>query len=561
MRFSHIEVTNFRSFGPEATRIDFPDDENLVVVVGANNAGKSNLLEALRLVLGGRRRWEPTPSEFHRLDVTTEMRIELHLREPLLRGDVFGREDAVRAFYFRAWQSTRAPDKGQLKHEHRCLDEAGKVYNPPVAVKGSGSATPGAQPLRRVPPPAREVLPQLGPVHYLDPQMYRAFDTTGFGVLARLVGLYREDFRSTGNFYRYTDSSGQEQQMPSADAFEKEVSRLRDILSTPKLAEIEQALTKHLEDLLGPDSRGAHLTVALPSAEDLLADALRLQAQDAPDAPTVPVAGLGAGYQSLLRLAILRTYSELMADERRAVFLVEEPEAYLNPHLRRHFRKVLGDLADGGHDVFLTTHDPAFAPLTEYRTILRLEKAGRTTVAYRSGETLDFSYEAVAQKLRRGGNAEVLFATRAILCEGQDDVAAVRLLFEKAGVDLDVRSVSVLDCGGRENLPDYVSLLDALHIDLYVVSDGDATTIAEKPQVADRVNAVKSAAGERLFLFKEDLERALGAEKKSPNLPHIVGLVEALEVDGLPDDHEIKQLRDALREFVIGAPAPPVSPG
>jgi hypothetical protein len=53
----------------------------------------------------------------------------------------------------------------------------------------------------------------------------------------------------------------------------------------------------------------------------------------------------------------------------------------------------------------------------------------------------------------------------------------------------------------------------------------------------------------------------LGAEKKSPNLPHIVGLVEALDVDGLPVDHEVKQLRDALREFVVGASASPGSPG
>jgi hypothetical protein len=94
---------------------------------------------------------------------------------------------------------------------------------------------------------------------------------------------------------------------------------------------------------------------------------------------------------------------------------------------------VLGDLADGGHDLCLTTHDPAFAPLTEYRTILRLEKAGRTIVAYRSGESLDFSYEAIAKKLRRGGNAEVLFATRAILCEGHDDVAATASRFTSSG--------------------------------------------------------------------------------------------------------------------------------
>lgn len=252
----------------------------------------------------------------------------------------------------------------------------------------------------------------------------------------------------------------------------------------------------------------------------------------------------------MLRLAILRTYAELASDERKAVFLVEEPEAYLNPHLRRHLRAVLGELATAGHDVFLTTHDPAFSPLTEYRTIARLTKRDGSTQAFRCTEPLDFSYEAVAQKLRRGGNAEALFATKVILCEGQDDVAAVRVLFEKSEIDLDAASISVIDCGGRENLPDYIKLLDALDIELFVVSDGDALKAGEKPEVAKQAEAVREAAGERVFLFEEDIEHALGTTKQRPNLPHIVEVLERVNPDELAAEHEIRQLSDALVKFV-----------
>lgn len=153
-------------------------------------------------------------------------------------------------------------------------------------------------------------------------------------------------------------------------------------------------------------------------------------------------------------------------------------------------------------------------------------------------------------KARRGGNAEGLFADRVILCEGQDDVAAVRILFDKARIDPEASSVSVLDCGGRDNLPDYITMLDALQIVLYVVSDGDASKAIETPEVAKRVQAVEEAAGgDRLFLFDEDIEHALGTTKQRPNLPHIAALVRQMNVDELPAEHEIRQLRDQLVGF------------
>lgn len=43
MRFERIEIRNLRSFGSEKTVIEAGADRNLVAVVGANNAGKSDL--------------------------------------------------------------------------------------------------------------------------------------------------------------------------------------------------------------------------------------------------------------------------------------------------------------------------------------------------------------------------------------------------------------------------------------------------------------------------------------------------------------------------------------
>jgi hypothetical protein len=79
---------------------------------------------------------------------------------------------------------------------------------------------------------------------------------------------------------------------------------------------------------------------------------------------------------------------------------------------------------------------------------MRIAKRGAISEAHRCTAALDLSYERLAQKLRRGGNSEVFFAAKAILCEGQDDVAAVRALLDRRAIDPDAINTSVLDCGG-----------------------------------------------------------------------------------------------------------------
>jgi predicted ATPase len=548
MRFERIELTNYRSFGPGRSVIEFPDEENLVALVGANNAGKSNLLSAMRLALGAGRRDAGDPSDFHHLDITQDLRIELILREPLKRENIYRKVDVIQGFYFRAHRGERGAEKGRIKTENYCLDASNETYRPAAALgRRSGPVDPSVEAVRFLPAPASRIVPLLGRVHYLSPNLYRAFDTSGYGILAQLLDLYRDDFRSEANTYELPSG----QTVTRAQAFDRLADRMGEVLRTDKLAEIEQSLSGNLRSVLGPTAAGAEVTIALPTAEEMLAEILSLRVQDDATSPVLSVDRLGDGYRSLLRLAILRTYADLAADARPAIFLVEEPEAYLNPHLRRYFAGTLRRLAELGNDVLLTTHDAAFVSLADYRTVTRIAKRGATSQAHRCTTALDFSYEKVAQKLRRSGNSEVFFAAKAILCEGQDDVAAARALLDRRGIDPDALNVSVLDCGSRENLPGYVRLLDALHIDTFVLTDGDASKLKDNDSTAKNSAAVEAVAVGRMFRFVEDIEAALSTEKRTrgENPAHLVALIEALHLDCLPEDTEISRCANALQAF------------
>lgn len=546
MIFKSLEITNFRSFGPDTVTIEFDNTENLLVLIGANNAGKSNLVEAIRLVLAPPRYFKPSASDFFNSDITQEIKIVLHLREPLKRENIYHKEDIVTGFFFRVWLKQGGSDRGHLSYQHYCLNDKGGTYIPPATVPGKKQLQEDAEAIQPKPKRASEVIPQLCSIHFLDPELQEAFRTTGYGVLARLLDIYRDDFRDEGNTF---DVKGDGTQIvPSAKAFERLAVKMREILKTDKFNEIEKGLNKNLLGILGPEGQSTQLSLGFPTPEQLLGAMLSLEIKDDPARPPLPLDRLGSGYRSILRLAIIRTYREISDDKRIGTFLVEEPEVYLHPHLRRYFHKTLKELADAGNQVIVTTHDSSFVELPEYKTVGRVAKKPTSTF-FRTAEPLDFSYERVSTKLSGSNNNEILFAHSVVLTEGQTDQAVVRGLLERDGYDLDSHSVSVANCGSRNNLPDYIKLLKALDISFYALADGDKSTVAIQPQLQSQIDKITNMTNGNHFLFSEDLEHALGTTKQSSNnLQHVLEVFEKLDMSKLPT--EINELLQKLKGFL-----------
>lgn len=77
-KIKYIRITNYRSIGDETVVLRMPDDAPLVLV-GPNNAGKSNIATAVDLVLG--ERWpgndDPQDHEFHNRDTSIPISIEI----------------------------------------------------------------------------------------------------------------------------------------------------------------------------------------------------------------------------------------------------------------------------------------------------------------------------------------------------------------------------------------------------------------------------------------------------------------------------------------------------
>jgi putative ATP-dependent endonuclease of OLD family len=89
------------------------------------------------------------------------------------------------------------------------------------------------------------------------------------------------------------------------------------------------------------------------------------------------VEDMGAGTQSALAIAIARAYAETVRNP--VIIAIEEPELYLHPHGCRHFYKLLEKLANSDLQVIYTTHERSFIDISDFECIHIVKKEGDET--------------------------------------------------------------------------------------------------------------------------------------------------------------------------------------
>jgi predicted ATP-dependent endonuclease of OLD family len=553
MRFAKLIIKNFRSIGPDGVSISFSDKSNLMALVGPNAAGKSNVLEAIGIVLGAFpfKNFEPEEDDFHGKNTDAEILIELYLNPPVVDHDVYRKQFDISGFRYRAARYKRGDNKGALHKEHYCFGPDGKTLTKPVRMfRRQGAPDDGADNTPR-PILVADQSWKLGDLFYLDPpSLEKFFDkTTGYSPLGRLFELYREDFEADHNEFSFDGKT----KVPSKDAFKEFCGHLSEILRTTKLSEIESGLSNHVEEYLGLQTdRALRVEFGMPSHREMFEKWIGLQVAEHKDLPALPVERLGAGYRALLRLAVLETLLDINKSDRGVVLLIEEPEIYLHVHLRRYFYSVLARLGEKGHQIVYVTHDPEFVDLAKPHDIVRLHRhAGKPTVAKQVKAGSAFNFPRMQQKVRRMGNTEIVFAQHAILTEGQDDQRILEELLVRKGVDPNVRSISVTVCDSKTQIADYVRLCSELGIDFYAVHDRDderdAATKKHNDSVAAAVAATKPAQPV-LHVYTPDLEATMGAVKKKHNVEQLMTILGEKDYATITKDHP--ELVKPINEFV-----------
>ncbi len=206
------------------------------------------------------------------------------------------------------------------------------------------------------------------------------------------------------------------------------------------------------------------------------------------------------------------------------LILYEEPELYLHPQAERELYDTLLNLSKLGSQVYICTHSGSFIDLNNYKSICIVRRdAEGSKVVQQKGEI--FSKDEV-KKFNMSywinpDRSELFFAKKVVLVEGQTDKIVIPYLAKK--LDIYKYDYSVIECGSKSTLPQYIKLLNKFRIPYSVVYDKDEHIWREREE--RNISHRKNKEIQRLINyeignyieFENDIEEELGGvrEKKS----------------------------------------------
>jgi len=444
----------------------YPLCHPLAIIVGENNSGKSNVVDALRTVLepeqGPRHRLWLTPEDF-RHDGTgapTTDQLDLDVQFD-------GLTDAERARMVTCLAPSLGPSAARLRLRAQRRSD-GRVT---VQYFGGDSDNPDVERY------AREAVRYT----YLHPLRDAAADLRP-GRENRLIALL-DTLAPEGH--------------PDRDAIVLAAENANIALG--QIATVQDAkhqIANRLVQMTGTGrfTQQSDLTFADPRFERVVG---AMRAQIGRLAPLEMAEG-GLGFNNLLYMAVLLAALADPVDEHGLrVLLVEEPEAHLHPQLQDLLMQYLETEAQAGTQVIVTSHSPTFASAArvERLTVFSAGDDG-TPIARRPG---DFGLTSKQlSHLRRFldiTKAALFFAKGVVLVEGVAEQLLLPVIAQRLGRPLTTNGVAVINIGGVA-FPPFTDLFGPgrLPFPVAVVSDDDRQPDPDDLEGADEKMSPRAAS-------------------------------------------------------------------
>lgn len=211
-------------------------------------------------------------------------------------------------------------------------------------------------------------------------------------------------------------------------------------------------------------------------------------------------------------------------------FIFEEPELYLHPQAQRSLFDSFVNLSEFGSQVILCTHSSGLIDVERYKSIYIATKetgSDETTVK----QCVDNLFEDDAKKdfnlsyWINPDRGELFFASKVVLLEGATEKTVFPLLAKKIGVFR--YDYTLIDCGSKDNIPLYVKLLNKFKIPYVAVYDRDhqqgkgADAIASANTSTQKIEDVIDPSVGKSLVLVNDIEEELGLPKGGSSKPYI----------------------------------------
>ncbi|MGY4369898.1 putative ATP-dependent endonuclease of OLD family [Bradyrhizobium sp. LB1.3] len=437
MKITRVEIANWRSI----KYVNFwPED--ICILVGANNAGKTNILSAVNLILG--ERW-PMPanledSDFYGRNRDNSIYIRLCLDHPHVSEIEF--------------------DTSKPQYALNALDNHGR-------------------PVRPFSNAVREELAFA----YVDAgrNYERQFSTSRWSIFGQALRHLHQTLKDSGD----------------------QLTKLRDALNAAHgLLQTDQYknFEKELKEAFAAQLKTARYDV---SFEFRTLEETNLYRSLYPTlvergVPRNPLE-VGSGVRNVLVLALFQAFAKSFRGD--AVLGIEEPELYLHPHAQRSLMKQFETLAEAGNQLFISTHSAHFLDVARSDRIVLVDrcdddegdvctqvktassqdllKARQELHPERDGMTVE-SVRAFVRNVRTAEMTEAFFARVVIVVEGPSEREAIPVFARAQGLDFDEHGISIVSAGGKPTIDTLSQLYNMHGIRTFILFDNDGGKPSER---------------------------------------------------------------------------------
>ncbi len=467
-RLKKLIIKNFRSIDSHGVEIDL---DEIVVLVGPNNVGKSTILKAYELVmLGDSASAQLSIEDFPNRQVFNLPEIELHTivydNSPGEKWIIEENgENVVKEKW--TWESPNAKPVriGYLSNENRWVTKDDKEKVPWGAANVALSKRP-------------------------EPHKVSAFDSPekqSEEIIKILKSFLTEKLKE------FTNAVEGQEETPEQKKYNELIESIKDLQknivekSQGEIEKIENDLTFLIEKIFPgyvikfdakPENEIEKSISWFKDKADLL--------MGPEDGYQSNIERQGSGARRTLLWTALRLISEHNSKNSRPhLLLIDEPEICLHPNATRNAREVLYDLPKTGNwQVMLTTHSPVFIDISkDNTTIIRVNKSEKgivqATTIYRPSTIKLTDDDKLHLKLMNVYDpyfAEFFFGNRTIVVEGDTEYSAFNYIKSKRD-DLD--DVHIIRARGKASIATVVKILNQFGINYAVLHDMD-TQMAHK---------------------------------------------------------------------------------
>lgn len=543
-RLSRLTIKNYRAIGPKPVVIDLDD---IVILVGPNNAGKSSILKAYELAMSqGSNKALLQLDDFPdgKIDEANLPEIEIHT---VVYDDTVGQK----------WIDSRSGEK--IVREKWVWHEAGspKRYGWDTSLdEGSGNWS------ENVPWGAPNVANSKRP----EPHRIDAFaspDDQAKAIQALLSKALSERVKTIGEHETHGTNYA---------ALLEQIKELQKNIVSDAQGEID-AVNSELTLLVSKVFPGYKIDFDAKPEDQLdktinlfKADSQLLMGPEGGHMSTIDKQGSGA------RRTLLWTAIKFIAENakitgstqesRPNLLLIDEPEICLHPGAIRDACKALYELPDSGRwQVMATTHSPIFIDFSrDNTTIVRVEKDDdgdvRGTTVFRPGTTQLDDNDKVRLKLLNVADpyvAEFFFGGKTVIVEGDTEYTAFSYIRSRHPDEY--ANVHIIRARGKATICSLVKILNHFGSDYAVLHDSDTPTRSDggtnsawttNQLILDAISDKPANVNVRLLASLPDFEGACFGTAPANEKPYAA--LKAV-MDSEDKFGKVRNLLDALIDF------------